>query len=166
MKILVLADADGFERALAQARATHGKALKGLAAPASGALAGIIAEAWDAIEGALRKAFVWGADRARETIDAATALTESLAEKAGNQAREFQDALLQRLRTFQNGFVEDTLARVRSTIVLGETTMSLENVELTHKVMLTSSLKAAITEICSLAANTETAIVARYRAAR
>lgn len=163
MRIVVLPETDGFEQALAQARATPGKTLKGLAAPPSAALAGMVSEAWDAIEGALRKAFTWGTERAREAMDSAVALTESLAERAGNQLHEFQDAILHRLRTFQGAFVDDTLARIRSTVVLGQRTLSLESIELTHKVMLTGSLKAAISEVCSLATSAETTIIARYK---
>ena len=162
MRIVVLADGEGFERALAHARAERGS-LRGLAAPTSGALAGMIADAWDAIEGALRKAFIWGAEQAREAIETAVALTESLAAKAGNQLRDFQEAIVQHLRAFQSAFVEDTLSRVRSSVVLGGRTLALDNVELTHKVMLSNSLKATITEICSLTSSGETAIVARYK---
>jgi hypothetical protein len=166
MRIVVMAERDCFEKALASARAEQGAQLKGLAAPISGALGGMIAEAWDAIEGALRKAFAWGTDRAREAIDNAVALAESLAERAGKQVREFQEAITQRLRAYHATFVDETLARIRSSVVLGDRTLALDNVELTHKVILTNSLKATITEVCSLAASGETAIVARYGSLR
>jgi hypothetical protein len=166
MKLVILADRAAFESALACARTQGSEPPKGLAAPAYSKLLGLIGEAWDAIEAALRQVFVFGVERGREAVDAAIALTEELAKKAGDQVRQFHDAIVERLRSYESAFVESTLGRVRSSLSVGGAPFHLDGIEVSQKVLLSGSLKATITEVCSLSTGGETTIVTRYSARR
>ena len=161
MNLVIVTGRETFESALAQARTTP-RALTGMAAPVAGKLGGMIAEAWDAIEGALRAAFLWGKERAGEAIDAAIRITEELAARAGEEVRAFHDELISRLRRYENAFVENTLKQVRSTLLVGESVLALENIEVAQKIVVGGSLKATITELCAFTTSAESTIVTRY----
>jgi hypothetical protein len=161
MKLMIVTDRESFERALSQARAAR-EPLAGLAAPVAGRIGGMIAEAWDAIEGALRAAYLWGKDRASVAIDEAVRITEDLAGRAGEEVRAFHDELIARMRRYESEFVENTLKQVRSSLRIGDSLLVLENLELSQKIVLGGSLKTSITELCAFTTNSESTIVTKY----
>src|SRR5450755_3735963 len=103
-----------FETALAAARAVGtSAAIDGLAAPLSGALMGRISEVWDRVESALQRAFQFGADVARASVQAAALAASDLVESAGNRARDVHQALLARVQAYLTDLVDSAIAQVR-----------------------------------------------------
>lgn len=75
--------------------------------------------------------------------------------EAGDTGREVQDAILQRLGTFTNAFIQGTLARVPTRVRFGDLEYALNTVKLNQKLMATGSLKTNLAEVFSLVANGE-----------
>jgi hypothetical protein len=72
------------------------------------------------------------------------------------------EAILARIQDYLRNVIDSALARVRRTITVDQVCLSLSNIELTQRVSVTGSLKAAITELVALTGAGEMAILARY----
>jgi hypothetical protein len=163
METVVLASHDRFEQAVAAAsRIGRGEAVEGLAASVDAAVLGRVEEAWDGIVAALREGFRYGREKAAALLDAAVERTEQIIQEAGARGREVHEILLQRLREYAQETMHSTLAQVPATIQLGGGSYSLTTVNLTHKLVVTGSVKTNLMEAFSLAASREIEISAEY----
>ncbi|MBD8079316.1 hypothetical protein [Cellulosimicrobium arenosum] len=157
-------DRQGFDAALAHARRFgDGGDFPGLAAPADGSFLGRVAEAWESVERALREAFVHGRDRAQELSEAAVRAAQRCMDEAGRRARDVHQALLGKIQDYLTRLVDTVLGRLRPTLLVGGVAMSLESVDMSQRLALSGSLKAAITEVVSLTAAGELTVSASYR---
>jgi hypothetical protein len=155
----------GFESALAAARdegSVH--AYPGLSAPLAGGLVGKISEVWESVERALREAFVYGAERANEALGTAVASAEALIKGAGTRAKDVHQALLAKIQVYLSGLLDAALRQVRKTVEVGGGMLALDGLEVSQRVSLTGSVKAALTEIVALTSAGELTVTAHYRA--
>lgn len=165
MGMTTLSTRRGFERALEVARSVGDDTpLPGLAAPLEGSVLGRVAEAWDAIDSALRDAYWRGIQAAQAAVDVAVARAEELVAAAGRKAEDVQAALLARLQTYLQTLVDEALAQVRDTITAGNRTLALTSVSLSQTIALSGSLKASIQEVASMTGTGELVVSAEYGA--
>jgi hypothetical protein len=163
MPIAAVFDRADFEAALRASREIGAESeLVGLAAPLDGALWGRISAAWDTVEHALRQAFQYGIDYASESVGEAIAAVEKVLQDAGRRARDVHEAFLTRLQQYLTGITDSALASVRTVVSIGSQTFTLGEIELSHKISLTGSLKVNITEIAALTGAGEMTVVAHY----
>ncbi|MCB7137658.1 hypothetical protein [Cellulosimicrobium marinum] len=156
-------DRQGFEASLAHARRFGSTGdYPGLAAPADGGFLGRVADAWEAVERALRTAFVHGLERAQELRDTAVRTAQECMDGAGKRARDVHQALLGKIQDYLTTLVDTVLARLRPTVVVGGVTLSLRSVDLSQRLSLSGSLKAAITEVVALTSSGELGVGASY----
>jgi hypothetical protein len=162
MQITIVASRHVFEAASSLARSSAVEDLDGMASIVNSAWIGRIEEVWDSIEKALKHAFEFGRDKASDLMTAAVLQTENLLAGAGEMAKEVQDAILQRLNTFTNAFIQGMLARVPTSVGIGGVEFALGTVKLNQKLVATGSLKTNLAEVFSLAANGEIEVGAEY----
>lgn len=156
-----------FDAAIDAARivGTDEGAIKGLGAPANATVLGRVEEAWGAIESTLRSAVVWGADRSRAAFNKAVSTLEEVVGNAGARAREVQELILDRLRTYLTILVDGALAQVRDSITIGGRALALNSVAVSQKVTLGGSLKASLTEVWVMTSTGELSVNATYATA-
>lgn len=153
----------GFERALDAARAVGDESpLPGLAAPLEGSLLGRVADAWDAIDAALRDAYWRGIQNAQTAVDAAVERVEELVAAAGRKAQDVQAALLARLQTYLQTLVDEALSQIRDAVQVGNQQLALTSVSLAQTISLSGSLKASIKEVASLTGTGQLVVNAEY----
>ncbi|WP_156766684.1 hypothetical protein [Mycobacterium sp. E2327] len=163
MQIAAVFDRADFDGALEAARKIGPESdLTGLSAPLDGGLWGKISTAWDRVESALKEAFQFGIDFAREKVSAAIDAADELIRDAGNRARDVHEALLTRLQAYLSHMYDSALSRVATTITVGQQTLALSQVELSQKLSMTGSLKMNITEIAGMTGAGEVTVLARY----
>ena len=157
----------GFEAALNAARDEGSvRAYSGLSAPLDGSLLGKISEVWESVEQALRDAFVYGTDHAREALDKAVSSAQNLIQGAGSRAKDVQQALLAKTQAYLSRLVDAALSQVRRIVEVGDTQLELDALEVSQRVSLTGSVKAALTEIIALTSAGELTVTASYKTAR
>ena len=166
MHVTVFAERSVLETALAAAEEIGAPGqLTGLSAPLDGATLGRLNDAWDQIKEALNKVFELGEQKARPVIERAWTRADEVIASAGSKAQEVRDALLARLREYLATFVDGMLQQLRPEIRVGQHTLILSQIQLSQKVVLTGSLKAAISEVCALTSGGEFEVVANYSTA-
>ena len=155
---------EDFERALKAASEVGSSVpLTGLAAPLDGTWLGRIAEAWDLAATALRKAYQWGSEAARESLDLAVTSAEELLRNAGGRARDVREALFERAQAYLDELLRGALNQVQGVIDVGGMQLKLASVNLNRRVSLNGSLKAALTELVALSAGGEITVSASYK---
>lgn len=163
MQVVAVVTRADVESALAAARAVRFDAdLPGLAAPVAGALMGKLAEAWDDIEAALRRGYERGLAAAQSHLDAAIAKAQDLIDDAGHKARDAHAYVLGRLQAYVKDLLDAALAHVKTTLRVGDQTLRLVNVQISQTINLGGSLKASLTEICTMTAEGSLTLVADY----
>lgn len=157
-----------FGHALESARqvGVRGDVIGGLGAPLDGALAGRLGEVWDGIEGALKRAFRFGVDKARELRDSAIATAEAAIEAAGRSGDDLRLALLTRMQVFSQELLRGALARVDATVDVGDVQLELTSLEVSQKLIVTGSLKVSISELVALSGGGELVVGAHYARSR
>jgi len=154
---------NGFELALSAARDEGSvRSYAGLSAPLDGGLLGKISEVWEGVERALRDAFVYGAEKARDGFELAIASAERLIQQAGARARDVHQALLAKVQAYLSELVDAALRQVRTVIEVGDARLVLDGLEVSQAVSLTGSVKAALTEMVALTSAGELTVTARY----
>lgn len=167
MQLSILADRQMFEQA-AQAARQVGRGEnddKGsaLATITPGVMYAQVDEAWDEIEGALRKVFQLGHSKAQGLLDKAIRTAEELVNQAGRNANEVYDLLLSKLRVFYEELVQQALTRFPTQIFLGDkTAYTIAKLSFSQKVALTGSIEFSMTQLFNLVANGEISIMAEY----
>lgn len=165
MEIRVIASRQVFEESLRSARDVgRTGTIPGLAAVLDAGFAGRLAEAWDAVEEALRQGFEHGREAARSYLDSALEKVEKILAQAGAKSRELHHALLERLHTYVQSFTMGALARVSPSVQVGGRPLVLARVQIAHTVILTGSLKTSLTEVFALTSTGEITITADYAA--
>jgi hypothetical protein len=163
MNVPVVARREDFELALAAARKIDsGADVTGFASRMDGAFLGRLDEAWSSVEGALRKGYELGKEKAKAALDAAIAEVEQLLADAGSQARELQASLLRRMHEFTQCFIQSAMARVPTVIDVGGARFTLAAVRCTQRLVVTGSITTNLTELFALAANGEIEIATDY----
>jgi hypothetical protein len=163
MNITVIGDQQDFEQAIKAARKVdESKTSTNLNAIADAGLLGRLDGVWDTIETALREGYRFGRDLAKGALDMAIEKAEQLIKEAGTRAREIHAALLQKLQTFVKTFITNALARVPTTISIGERNYNITKVTCTQKLVMTGSIKVNITEVFSIASNGELEVAVDY----
>src|SRR5216683_51228 len=127
-----------------------------------GASAGQRDACWEAFASALSRAFQFGADQAKEYVDAAVKAANDLVASAGKRARAVQQELLKRVQVYLSQLVDAAIAQVRSTVMIGVQTLALESVDMSYEISLGGSLKVTITDLASLTSAGELTVSARY----
>jgi hypothetical protein len=159
-------DRHEFEIALSAARDVGVvRGYKGLSAPLDGSLLGKIAEVWESVEQALRDAFVHGMERGQATLDKAVSSAESLIQGAGARAKDVHQALLAKIQTYLARLVDAAISQVRRIVEVGDTQLELDGLEVSQRISLTGSIKAALTEIVALTSTGELTVTASYKIA-
>jgi hypothetical protein len=163
MSITVIADNFVFQKALMDAEkiGTVSK-LDGLNSPLDSAMMGRFDEAWDEIRGLLKRAFNEGKERAVPLYEEAQVRIGQLLAQAGSKSQVVEDLLVARLRQFQSSFMDGMLEQVRSEIKIGNSIMSISQVQLNQKVTLSGSLKASLAEVIALTSSGELELTATY----
>jgi hypothetical protein len=152
-----------FQQALAAARQVgHEIPLTGLAAPLDATWLGNIARAWDSVEDALRAAFRYGRDTARDVLDKALTRAEELVRSAGKRAMDVQEAFLERANAYVDSMVTQALGRIRPTVLVGGQALSIRSIDIAQSITMSGSLKAAITELFTLTAEGQITLTANY----
>lgn len=166
MQVTLIADESVFETAIAAAEKVGraGAPLRGLNAPLDGATQGRVEEAWEAIRNALESAFRLGRETAKPLLDSAQQIVDQVLETAGAKAKHITEVLRGRIREYLTNFIDDLLKQVRPKIVIGAESLQLSEVQLSQKIVLTSSLKASLTEAFELTSNGEFELSASYKA--
>jgi hypothetical protein len=166
MNITVIADTHVFEEALKAARATgYGTDTTGLHAAGDATLLGRFEAAWAAIDAALREAYRFGHEMARDALELAIAEAEQLVSEAGDRARDLRELLLQRLQVFVHKFVTGALALVPTEVNVGDKIYTIEKLSYTQKVLVTGSIKVSVMEVSSLTSEGEMAVSVDYTTA-
>jgi hypothetical protein len=163
MQMVAVITRQDFEAALAASREV-GKSAgnNGLAAPLDGAFIGRIREVWDDVESALTKAFQFGAEYAKESIDAAVKAANDLMAQAGKGARAVQQELLKRVQAYLSTLVDTAIEQVRPAVAVGDRKLALETVDISYSVSLGGSLGVTIANLASLTSTGEITISAHY----
>ncbi|NOJ94057.1 hypothetical protein HMI51_14100 [Corallococcus coralloides] len=163
MQISIIADQSVFTAALdAAEQVNHSDTLSGLHAPADGVFLGRVGQAWEAIKEALTTALEYGAERVGVALESAWQSMEEALRAAGAKAGEMQALLLSRLREYLGAFVDGMLQQLRSELRVGTVDLNLRQVQLSQKVMLSSSLKASLKEVVALTSQGELQVDASY----
>lgn len=153
-----------FEAALAAARMIGAGELTGLAAPLGRTAMARLDKAWNAVEQAMRAAYERGREAADQLIADAVATTEKLLLEAQRGA-DLRDELMARMQTWLADIVDRCLQTVRTSVTVGDRALDLAMVQVHHSIRVGGSLKASITDLCSLAADGQLTVVAEYRVA-
>lgn len=154
---------EDFEAALAAAREVGTVTVGGgLASQLGASLTGRIQEVWDHIDSALSRAYQYGLEKARDSLDAAVQAAEDLLASVGRQASAVHQELMARVETYLSGIIDRALATVRPTVTIGSRTLQLEGVDLSQTISLSGSLKATITDMVNLTASGQIIVNARY----
>jgi hypothetical protein len=163
MEIEIGVDTDVLETALKAGRAvgqtTPGRNLK---APLQSALLALVDDAWDRVERVLRKAFRATRDALISLQDEAVREVEEVLKKAGAKALEVEAALRERIETYLRSFVNAALQRVPTRITIGDGLLSLVKVQITHKLLLSGTLKTSIDGALSMTTGGELSIQGEY----
>jgi|SRR5215469_5323216 len=163
MEVAAVISRQDFEAALAAARTVGASTgSDGLASILDGAWLGRISEVWDHIESALSRAFQFGADQAKEYVDAAIKAANDLVTSAGKRARAVQQELLERMQAYLSRLVDAAIAQVRSEVVIGTQTLALDGIDMGYKISIGGSLKVTITDLASLTSAGELTVSAHY----
>ncbi|WP_405494044.1 hypothetical protein [Nocardia sp. NBC_00511] len=137
-------------------------ATSGLNAPLGAALLDRVAEVWDHIEAALRKAYQFGVEQAQDLLRTAVDQAENLLREAKARAESVEQQLQERLQGYLSGLLDRALQGVRSALTVGETRLGLVGIDVSQKITLTGSLKVSISELVALTGAGELTVVARY----
>ena len=166
MIVIGAVDRQEFEVALTAAR-DEGltRTYPGLSAPLDGTLLGKISEVWESVEIALRDAYVYGSERAREALDTAVSHAENLIRGAGTRAKDVHQALLAKIQTYVSRLIDAALSQVRRTIQVGDSRLALDELEVSQSVSLTGSIKASLSEIVALTSEGQLTVTASYKTA-
>lgn len=163
MNMTAVANRADFEQALQAARAvgpvTVGTSLN---AAADAGLLGRLDEVWDNVEAALKRGYKFGADAARSLFDTAVEKARQLIAEAGNKANDLHQLLLEKLRVFVNGLINNALQRMPETVTFGARTFKVARISCSQKVVLTGSITTNLAEVFSLAASGELEVAAEY----
>lgn len=156
----------GFEAALAAARDEgQTRGYRGLAAPLDGGMLGKISEVWESVERALRDAYVHGREHARQALDDAVTRAENLLREAGTKARDVHQALLAKIQTYLSRLIDAALGQVRRIILVENSQLELDALEVSQSISLTGSIKASLSEIVALTSEGQLTVTASYKAA-
>jgi hypothetical protein len=117
---------------------------------------------WDAMEGAIRRAYREGMDAARPLIERASALIAEMSIGIARRAEDVRAAIVVRLRTYLHGAIDAALASVRSVIIVGGRELQMKSVKVEQRVNLSGSLKASLEETCEFVARGEISLAAEY----
>jgi hypothetical protein len=164
MIVIGAVNRQGFEVALTAARDEGTtRTYPGLSAPLDGTLLGKISEVWESVEVALRDAYVYGSERAREALETATRSAENLIRGAGARAKDVQQALLAKIQTYVSRLIDVALSQVRRTIQVGDSWLELDALEIGQSVSLSGSIKASLSEIVALTSEGQVTVTASYK---
>jgi len=163
MEIETIVDESSFETALRMARDTGTRTkLRSLSAPLQGAMLGWVDEAWDRVEAVLRKAYRASRDALGGLRQEALAAVDSVLAKAGQKASEVEAALREKIEAYLRNFVDGALKRVPAAIDVGGSSLSLAKVQLTHKLVMTGSLKTSLDGALMLTTGGELTVQGEY----
>jgi hypothetical protein len=116
-----------FDHAIAASRAIGPEiGTQGLHSDLDATLDGLLCEAWDSVEHALKGAFVYGRDHVKDLIEVSRTRIEQLLEQAGNRARELHSLLLERMREFMHTFLNDALTLMPDSLLVGTRFLTVE----------------------------------------
>ena len=168
MNLTIVASRPVFEQALASAREL-GKSeaipLPGLHSPLDNIRA-YLDEAWAAIEGALRHAFLYGKQQAVDLFESARVTTRAMLKKAASKAGDLQTALLEKLRIYIRDMITGSIALLPSEYRVGDRSFVMQSIGCTQKVMLSGSLEASLDNVFELTSEGSFEIEAHYAAAK
>ena len=102
-------------------------------------------------------------DHARVALDKAVSSAESLIQGAGARAKDVHQALLAKIQTYLARLVDAAISQVRRIVEVGNTLLELDGLEVSQRISLTGSLKAALTEIVALTSAGELTVTASYK---
>ncbi|MEV6336951.1 hypothetical protein AB0M12_19780 [Nocardia vinacea] len=154
---------DDFEYAIDAAhQAVRQSATTDLSAPLDATWIGRVNGVWDRIEHALRTAFQFGVEQARDLTEQAIKAAEALLDQAADRAEAVQQRLLAEMQAYLSTIIDRALNTVRPHLTIGGATIPLAGVEVSQKISLTGSLKISVTELIALTGGGELTVLARY----
>jgi hypothetical protein len=165
MKLLVFISDEVQIEAFRQARelGKHGPLpAQGLPASLDAETESWIERLWDAMEGALRRAYFDGLPAARPLIEAVAGLMTELTRTLAKQAEDVRTVITARLNTYLHTVIDEALQRVRPTLSVGGRALQLTRVTVEQQITLSGSLQAWLAEICEFVAAGEIAFSAEY----
>ena len=163
MSLVVVLDETILDEAIAHAeRIGETEPLTGMNSPLDGITRGRVAEVWDAMTIAIRKAFELGEERARNYLDQALATCREVLEEAGAAAGEVQRALKARLRDLIRGYIDGALGVMQSNIRIGDRELLVTSISVEQKVIMGGDLSLSLEQAFKLAASGEIKVAASY----
>lgn len=128
----------------------------------SDAVRATLERAWVKIEDVVGTCLLRGWEDAKELVSEVSTFVAQEAEKLGQQAVEFRQLLLERLRSVISETFDLVLASMRSEVRLGEVSYRLESIDLEHKLVFSSSVKASLTALCKFVGSGELVVKGSY----
>jgi hypothetical protein len=124
-----------------------------------------VTKIWDKIEQAITSAYQSGLSAAQPFIDHVDSALGEFARGASKTAQEIRTVIAERLHVFLQNAIDGALKRVQSTINIGGRELHMKGVTVEHRVSVSTSIKASLTEICEFVANGELTLSAEYGSA-
>jgi len=151
------------ERALAAASAEAGweDDISGTASVTS-TVNDAVRRAWSRIESWLRDAASTGVDQARAGLHNVTAEIESLIRGAGAAGDQVRMALLTKLASFTQNYVQSALSCLPTSLIVGGTEYKPKTVKVTHKLVVTGSIALALDKALELVGSSEMEVGIEY----
>jgi hypothetical protein len=149
MQMTIIASREIFEHALSTAsRVGESEESVGSGAHAPLDLArNLLNAAWSAIDEALRCAYIYGREQALVLYNTARTTVEESIKQLGEDAEEFQAALLDRLRAYIGDMLTGTISLLPSEYRVGGRAFTMRSIACTQTVMLSGSLKASLERV-------------------
>jgi hypothetical protein len=163
MLTTVVASQTVFDRAIAASRAVGEEInLPGLHANLDATLDGWLSEAWESVESALKSAFVHGKAQAKDFIESSRKKIEQLLLEAGTRSRELHALVLEKMRTFMNSFLNDSVALMPESLTVGSRTLNVTKLTCKQKINLGGKLEANLLKLCELVSEGEFEVEVEY----
>lgn len=141
--------------------------------PVTGALGGAIGrafesavhEAWVRFRSIVERCAREGYEAVRAEITAFTSHVQMVAGELGARADEFRQRVLDKIRETIVATFDTLLSCMRSTVLLGGHTYTLESIELEHKLVYSGSLEMSLTALCKFVGGGELVVKGSYKMA-